>query len=99
MIFKRILWFHPIKFDSEFFIDMIYNQIQPDFAEGLLLEMDLENFNQDNKKLIVRIFDSLLNKKALKKIYLIEKIYFKNEVALLSALKYKANDRIGSPTK
>lgn len=40
LIFKRVFWFYPLKFENDAFIDMMYNQILPDFSEGLIVEME-----------------------------------------------------------
>lgn len=53
LIFKRILWYFPLKFESESYVDMIYNQIMPDYLEGLLLEADVNKLTQNDNKLMV----------------------------------------------
>jgi myosin-15 len=42
LIFKRILWFFPLKFETEGFVDMMYNQIIPDYLEGLIVVIDIQ---------------------------------------------------------
>ncbi len=37
LIFKRILWYFPLRLDIDGYIDMIYNQILPDYVEGLVV--------------------------------------------------------------
>lgn len=37
LIFKRILWYFPLKYDSDPYIDMMFNQILPDYVEGLIV--------------------------------------------------------------
>ncbi|XP_067912868.1 unconventional myosin-XV [Heterodontus francisci] len=34
--FRRVLWFHPLKFENELCVTVHYNQIVPDFLKGLL---------------------------------------------------------------
>jgi hypothetical protein len=53
LIYKRVLWYTPLRFDSEFYVDMVYNQILPDYVDGLLLQFDLASLIQDNNKLMV----------------------------------------------
>ena len=49
LIFKRVLWFYPLKFERDAYIDMMYNQILPDFREGFIVEtesnLDESEFN------------------------------------------------------
>lgn len=40
LIFKRILWYFPLHFDADSFIDMMYNQILPDYVEGLVISIN-----------------------------------------------------------
>lgn len=70
LIFKRVLWYFPIRLELDSYIDMMYNQILPDFCEGLVVISTSEN------KLT-----SHLN----------------NDIALLSALKHKSEDRSAKP--
>lgn len=37
LIFKRVLWHYPLRLELDSYIDMIYNQVLPDFVEGLVL--------------------------------------------------------------
>jgi len=37
LIFKRVLWYFPIRLELDNYIDMMYNQILPDFIEGLVV--------------------------------------------------------------
>ena len=54
LIFKRILWNFPLKFDSKLYIDMIYNQVMPDFIDGLLIETDNDKLTQESNKMTVK---------------------------------------------
>jgi hypothetical protein len=38
LIFKRILWYFPLKLELESYIDMMFNQILPDYVEGLVVQ-------------------------------------------------------------
>ena len=37
LIFKRILWYFPLKLEFDGYIDMVFNQILPDYVEGLVV--------------------------------------------------------------
>ncbi len=37
LIFKRVLWYFPLRFEMDNFIDMMYNQLLPDYSEGLVV--------------------------------------------------------------
>jgi len=37
LIFKRVLWYFPIRLELDSYIDMMYIQILPDFIEGLVV--------------------------------------------------------------
>jgi len=54
LIFKRILWYFPLKFDLvDGYIDMIFNQILPDYVEGLVVvtnNIDNNSANVNNKQ-------------------------------------------------
>lgn len=47
LIFKRILWYFPLKFDCESYIDMMFNQILPDYVEGLVIVTDMNKLSND----------------------------------------------------
>jgi myosin-15 len=53
LIFKRVLWYSPLRLDSEYYVDMIYNQVLPDYVDGMLLQFDVPSLVQDNNKLLV----------------------------------------------
>ena len=43
LIFKRVLWYFPLRLEIDSSVDMIemmYNQILPDYIEGLVLVTD-----------------------------------------------------------
>lgn len=39
LIFCRSIWHYPLRLDSKLYIEVIFNQIAPDYLEGLLLVM------------------------------------------------------------
>jgi myosin XV len=43
LIFKRILWYFPLRLESDPYIDMMYNQILPDYVEGLVVVTNSNN--------------------------------------------------------
>jgi myosin XV len=73
LIFKRVLWFFPLRYEPDSYIDMMYNQILPDYIEGLMITSD------KNEQCLS---DHHLN----------------NDLALLSALQFKANDKTNANT-
>lgn len=40
LIFKRVLWFFPIRTEFDNYVDMMFNQILPDYNEGLIVDID-----------------------------------------------------------
>lgn len=47
LIFKRILWHFPLRLESDGYIDMMYNQILPDYAEGLVVITHMKKLNSN----------------------------------------------------
>ena len=37
LIFCRSVWYHPLRLDCKLYIEVIFNQVVPDYLEGLLL--------------------------------------------------------------
>ncbi len=58
LIFKRVLWYFPLRFEIDNYIDMMYNQILPDYAEGLVV---VNNENKLSNHLNVIKFQSAFN--------------------------------------
>ncbi len=58
----------PLKLECENYIDMMYNQILPDYVEGLIVETDSHEMS---KNLIVNFF--FISNKTLVSIFLIIK--------------------------
>ncbi len=51
LIFKRILWYFPLKLEIvDGYIDMIFNQILPDYVEGLVVVTSNGNGNNNGKQ-------------------------------------------------
>ncbi|KAJ1528090.1 hypothetical protein ONE63_008006 [Megalurothrips usitatus] len=47
LIFCRSVWHFPLRLDSHLYIEVVFNQIAPDYLEGLLLVMPGEALQQD----------------------------------------------------
>merc|ERR1712079_677471 len=47
LIFCRSVWHHPLRLDNKLYIEVVFNQITPDYLEGLLLVMPSEQIDQD----------------------------------------------------
>nr|CAD7453151.1 unnamed protein product [Timema tahoe] len=47
LIFCRSVWHFPLRLDSPLYIEVVFNQIAPDYLEGLLLVMPGEQLEQD----------------------------------------------------
>ena len=43
----RSVWHHPLRLDNKLYIEVVFNQIAPDYLEGLLLVMPSEQIDQD----------------------------------------------------
>lgn len=43
LIFCRSVWWHPLRLDNPSYIEVIFNQVAPDYLEGLLLIMPAES--------------------------------------------------------
>lgn len=37
LIFCRSVWFYPLRLESQLYIEVVFNQVAPDYLEGLLL--------------------------------------------------------------
>lgn len=55
LIFCRSVWFYPLRLDSHLYIEVVFNQIAPDYLEGLLLVMPNEQLSQRNVLDIARV--------------------------------------------
>lgn len=47
LIFCRSVWHFPLRLDSQLYVEVVFNQIAPDYLEGLLLIMPGEQLDQD----------------------------------------------------
>ena len=46
-LFYRSVWHYPLRLDNPLYIEVVFNQIAPDYLEGLLLIMPGEQIEQD----------------------------------------------------
>jgi myosin XV len=53
LIFCRSVWFYSMRLESALYIEVVFNQVAPDYLEGLLLVMPGEQLDQE---LVVSIF-------------------------------------------
>jgi myosin XV len=52
LIFCRSVWFYSMRLESALYIEVVFNQVAPDYLEGLLLVMPGEQLDQE---LVVRL--------------------------------------------
>ena len=48
LIFCRSVWFYPLRLDSHLYVEVIFNQVAPDYLEGLLLVMPGERIKEQD---------------------------------------------------
>jgi len=48
LIFCRSVWYHPLRLDCKLYIEVIFNQVAPDYLEGLLLVLSSNNKLKDH---------------------------------------------------
>ena len=41
------MWYYPLRLDNTLYIEVVFNQIAPDYLEGLLLVMPGEQIEQE----------------------------------------------------
>ena len=46
MLFRSV-WHYPLRLDNKLYIEVVFNQIAPDYLEGLLLVMPSEHIEDD----------------------------------------------------
>lgn len=46
-IFSRSVWYYPLRLDAALYIEVVFNQIAPDYLEGLLLVLPGEHLPQE----------------------------------------------------
>lgn len=44
---SRSVWYYPLRLDTALYIEVVFNQIAPDYLEGLLLVLPGEHLPQD----------------------------------------------------
>ncbi|XP_020280008.1 unconventional myosin-XV isoform X2 [Pseudomyrmex gracilis] len=47
LIFCRSVWYYPLRLDAALYIEVVFNQIAPDYLEGLLLVLPGEHLSQE----------------------------------------------------
>jgi len=55
LIFCRSVWFFPLKLDSEPYVEVVFNQVAPDYLEGLLLVMPQGTLREEDVHDVSRI--------------------------------------------
>lgn len=45
--FSRSVWYYPLRLDAPLYIEVVFNQIAPDYLEGLLLVISGEHLSQE----------------------------------------------------
>ena len=46
LIFCRSVWYFPLRLESPLYVEVVFNQIAPDYLEGLLLVMPGETLHE-----------------------------------------------------
>ncbi|GFR33878.1 unconventional myosin-XV, partial [Trichonephila clavata] len=55
LIFCRSVWYYPLRLDNHLYIEVIFNQVAPDYLEGLLLVMPGERVKDQNVADIAKV--------------------------------------------
>lgn len=55
LIFCRSVWYHPLRLDSHLYIEVVFNQVAPDYLEGLLIILPHEKLPDEIFQEIARI--------------------------------------------
>lgn len=63
LIFCRSVWYYPLRLDSHLYIEVVFNQVAPDYLEGLLIIIPQDKLPDDIIQQISRIA-SLLHRAA-----------------------------------
>ena len=100
LIFCRSVWHYSMRLDNALYIEIVFNQIAPDYLEGLLLVMPGEQISQD---CVVSFFSSFLFV-----LYLLRKLFTtilsrfppspQYDIAKVAALLHRAADLDHMPT-
>ncbi|XP_071964019.1 unconventional myosin-XV-like [Antedon mediterranea] len=54
-IFKKVLWYRPIKIQSSLHAVVLYNQMRPEYLHSIPAEGDYNSISPDNKWLIIQL--------------------------------------------
>lgn len=46
-LFSRSVWYYPLRLDAPLYIEVVFNQIAPDYLEGLLLVLPGDHLPQE----------------------------------------------------
>ena len=60
LIFCRSIWHYPLRMDNTLYTEVVFNQIAPDYLEGLLLIMPGEQIDQNFVYDIAKVSFSIL---------------------------------------
>ncbi|GAB6020238.1 Unconventional myosin-XV [Chamberlinius hualienensis] len=55
LIFCRSVWYYPMRLDNQLYIEVVFNQIAPDYLEGLLLVMQGGQLKQEHVYDLARV--------------------------------------------
>ncbi|XP_023243119.1 unconventional myosin-XV-like [Centruroides sculpturatus] len=55
LLFSRIVWYHPVRLDNHLYIEIIYNQMAPDYMDGLFLLSSGPQLGEQTEEEIARI--------------------------------------------
>ena len=55
LIFCRSVWYYPLRLENTLYIEVVFNQIAPDYLEGLLLVMPGETIDPSFVKDIAKV--------------------------------------------
>lgn len=94
LIFCRSIWHYPLRLDSKLYIEVIFNQIAPDYLEGLLLV--LPNLKLGSNK-TQQHYDHILPITNKKQFRLKNKLV--KEIARIAALLHRASGTDYMPHK
>lgn len=64
LIFCRSVWFYPLRLDSHLYIEVVFNQVAPDYLEGLLIIVPAEEKLPDEMAEQIARLASLLHRAA-----------------------------------
>jgi len=96
LIFCRSVWFYSMRLESALYVEVVFNQVAPDYLEGLLLVMPGEQLDQE----LVVSTKILFGKNPLLVIFLhyFYILFFQYDIAKVAALLHRAADLTHLPT-